>query len=98
MPLFVTLYRFTDQGRKTIKASPKRVRDVTKMLEKELGVKVLQALYTTGHYDLVVISEASGDKAALTAAATIAAAGNVAGETLHAYTVEQMDRIVSKLP
>jgi len=97
MPLYVNLYKFTDQGRKTIKQSPKRLKELTKTLEKTLGVKIVQALYTTGRYDIIVISEASGDRAALTAAAMIAQAGNVVGETLHAFTADQMERVVSKL-
>ena len=58
MPLYVTLYKFTDQGRKTVKESPKRMRDVISRLEKMPGVKVHQALYTSGRYDIVVVTEA----------------------------------------
>jgi len=98
MPLYVTLYRLTDQGRKTIKNSPKRVRETTAMLEKMAGVKVHHALYTSGRYDLVVVSEAPNDQVANTAALSIMTAGNVVGETLHAYTVDDIEKVVAKLP
>jgi uncharacterized protein with GYD domain len=98
MPLYVTLYKLTDQGRKTIKDSPKRLRDTTASIEKAAGVKIHQALYTSGRYDLVVISEAPNDQAANVAALSIMRAGNVVGETLHAYSVDEIDKVVAKLP
>jgi uncharacterized protein with GYD domain len=98
MPLYVTLYKLTDQGRRTIKESPKRLREVTSRLEKALGVKVLQALYTSGRYDLVVVSEAPNEQAANAAALTLMAAGNVVGETLHAFSVDEIEKVVAKLP
>ncbi len=96
--MYVTLYRFTDQGRKTVKESPKRAKEITARLEKTLGVKVHHVLYTTGRYDMVVVSEASSDEVANTAALSTMAVGNVVGETLHAYTVDQIEKITSKLP
>jgi uncharacterized protein with GYD domain len=98
MPLYVTLYKLTDQGRKTIKDSPKRLRETTARVEKMAGVKILQALYTSGRYDLVVVSEAPNEQAANTAVLAIMIAGNVVGETLHAYTVDEIDKVVAKLP
>jgi uncharacterized protein with GYD domain len=98
MPLYVTLYRFTDQGRRTIKDSPKRVREITSRLDKALGVKVLQTLYTSGRYDLVVISEAPNEQAANAGVLSIMAAGNVVGETLHAFSVDEIEKVVAKLP
>jgi len=98
MPLYVTLYKLTDQGRKTIKDSPKRLRETTASLEKTAGVKIRQALYTSGRYDLVVISEAPNDQAANVAALSIMRAGNVVGETLHAYSVEDIESVTAKLP
>lgn len=98
MPLYVTLYKLTDQGRRTIRDSPKRVREVTGRLEKSLGVKIHHALYTSGRYDLVVVSEAPNEQAANAAALSIMAAGNVVGETLHAFTVDEIEKVVAKLP
>jgi len=97
MPLYVTLYKFTDQGRKTIKDSPKRLRGAIAQLEKVAGVKIHQALYTSGRYDLVIVSEAPNDQAANVAALTTMTAGNVVGETLHAYSVDEIEKTVSKL-
>jgi uncharacterized protein with GYD domain len=98
VPLYVTLYKLTDQGRKTIKDSPKRLRSSIAQLEKLAGVKVHHALYTSGRYDLVVVSEAPDEHAANLAALTIMSSGNVVGETLHAYSVDDVEKVVSKLP
>jgi uncharacterized protein with GYD domain len=97
MPLYVTLYKFTDQGRKSIKESPKRFRAAIAQLEKTAGVKIHHALYASGRYDLVVVSEAPDEHAANLAALTTMMAGNVVGETLHAYSIEEIEKVVSKL-
>jgi uncharacterized protein with GYD domain len=67
------------------------------MLEKS-GVKFHNAFYVTGRYDLVAITEAPNDETALAAGLGTAAAGNVYWETLHAYTIEEMEKVVSKIP
>jgi len=98
MSLYVTLYKFTDQGRKTVKESPKRMRDVISRLEKMPGVKVHQALYTSGRYDIVVVTEAPNEEVANTVALTVMTGGNVVGETLHAFTIGDIEKVVSKVP
>ncbi|MGA7922600.1 MAG: GYD domain-containing protein [Thermoplasmata archaeon] len=98
MPMYVTLYKLTDQGRKTIRDSPKRAREIVAKIDKMPGHKVHQVLYTTGRYDMVVVSEAPNDQAANAVALSTMAAGNVVGETLHAYTLDDIDKVVSKLP
>ena len=97
MPLYVGLYKFTDQGRKTVKDSPKRFRQALAAAERA-GIKIHQALYVTGQYDLITISEAPNDEAAISFNLGVVSLGNVAAETLQAYTIDQMDKIVSKLP
>jgi uncharacterized protein with GYD domain len=96
MPTFVTLFKFTDQGRRTIKESPKRVHEAMTAVQK-MGGKVLQVLYTAGQYDMVVIVEGSEENALQLMAAT-AAAGNIVGETLHAYSVEDFEKALNKIP
>ncbi len=95
MPLYVTLFKFTEQGRKTIKDSPKRVREASAAIEK-MGGKVLRVVYTTGQYDLVAFVEGS-EELALTFAAGTASLGNVVGETLHAYSIEEFEKALSKI-
>ena len=49
MPIFVTLYNFTDQGFKTIKDSPKRLDSAIKAFEAK-GGKVLGVYYTVRQF------------------------------------------------
>ena len=97
MSLYVALGRFTDQGRKAIKDAPRRNREAKSLAEKS-GLKIHQSLFTTGRYDLVAIIEAPNEQAALAGMLGSAADGIVYWETLHAYTAEEIEKVVSKLP
>ncbi len=97
MPLFIALGKFTDQGRKTIKDSPRRYREAMSMADK-LGVRIHQALFTTGRYDLVTVIEAPNVEAALAVGLGSAATGNIHWETLDAFPVEQIEKVISRLP
>jgi uncharacterized protein with GYD domain len=85
MPTYLVLYRFTDQGRKNIKASVKRAEQVRREQEAH-GFKILGRYWTQGRYDLVSIVEAPSEEAMMAAMFNIAAAGNVVSETVRAFT------------
>jgi len=89
MPTYVVLYNFTDEGRKSIKDTVRRAREVRNENEKR-GFKVLGHLWTQGRYDLVTIVEAPSEEAMMSGLFSIAEAGNVASETLRAFTDEEM--------
>ncbi len=97
MPYYIALFKFTDQGQKTIKDSPKRLRAAIAQFEKA-GIKVIGVYYTTSRYDLVGIYEAPSDEVGIAAGLAQTSLGNVSSETLHAYTVDEMEKIVSRLP
>lgn len=97
MARFVTLYQFTDQGIRNVKDSPARLKAVVKKGE-SIGMKIVGAYYTEGTYDLVVISEASDEKAATAFALGIAAQGNVRSTTMRAYSPDEFDAIVKMMP
>jgi len=95
MPNYVVLYRFTAQGRKNVKESVKRASEIRKQNEAR-GFKVLGHYWTQGRYDLVAVVDAPNDEAMVAGLFGIAEAGNVASETLRAYTAEEMQRILAK--
>jgi len=95
MPNYVVLYRFTAEGRKNVKDSVKRAAEIRKQNEAR-GFKVLGHYWTQGRYDLVAIVDAPSDEAMVAGLFGIAEAGNVASETLRAYTAEEMQRILAK--
>ena len=95
MPHYVVLYRFTDQGRKSVKETVKRAAEVRRRNE-ERGFKVLGHYWTTGRYDLVTVVDAPSEDAMAAGLMGIAETGNVSSETLRAFTDAEMEQIFAK--
>jgi len=96
MATFISLVNFTDQGIRNVKDSPDRYEAFRAMAEK-VGGKVKGVYYTMGHYDMVLIVEGS-DEAAMTAMLKVGSLGNVRTETLRGFSVEEMRKIIGKMP
>ena len=58
------------------------------------GFKVIGHYWTQGQYDLVTIVEAPTEDAMMEGLFAITEAGNASSETLHAFTDEDMQRIL----
>ncbi len=95
MPHYVILYRFTEQGRKSVKDTVKRAAEVRRRNE-ERGFKILGQYWTMGSYDLVAVVDAPSDEAVMAGLLGITEAGNVTSETLHAFTDKEMEEILAK--
>ena len=91
MPTYVVLYRFTDQGLKSIKDTVRRAREVRAENEKR-GFKVVGTYWTQGQYDIVSIVEAPSEDAMLAGLFNIAETGNVHSETLRAHSEAEMEK------
>jgi len=96
MAIYMTLYKFTEQGIKNIKDSPKRLEAGIKSFEAK-GGKLLGAYYTTGEFDLVVIGEIADEQAGMAHTLATAALGNVRPITLRAYTAKEFGDIIKKM-
>ncbi len=96
MATFIGLVNFTDQGIRNVKDSPDRYEAFRAMAEK-VGVTLKGVYYTIGHYDMVLIMEGS-DEAAVAAMLKVGSLGNVRTETLRGFSLEEMRKIVGKLP
>jgi uncharacterized protein with GYD domain len=95
MAINISLVNFTDQGIRNIKESPARNRAFRELCKKH-GVTVRDTFYTSGRYDLVVITE--GEEEALAAVLLSAAKlGNVRTETLRAMDLETFQRVLEKV-
>ncbi len=97
MPIYVTLFKWTDQGVKNIKDVPERIKASTKAAE-GFGGKLHGVYITMGEYDLVSIGEWPSDEAATTTALAISSRGNVKTTSMRAFTPEEFAGIVKKLP
>jgi len=97
MPVYISLFQWTDEGVKDVKNAVKRVEANIKMLE-AAGGRVLGTYWTHGPYDFIALSEWPDELMAAAAARTIVAQGKTGGLTLRAFTAEEMQRIIDKMP
>lgn len=97
MPVYISLMKLTEQGIKDIKNFPKRIETSVAYLE-QLGAKLLDFFVTMGEYDYVAIAEGPSDEVALQFLLTLGAGGNVRTTTMKAFTVEELKKILKKLP
>ncbi len=96
MPTYITLARFTDQGIRNIKDSPKREEAFRKSCEK-VGAKVRDVYRTLGRYDIVAIVEAPDAVTMSAIAYSVGSLGNVRTETLRAFTRQETDQALAKM-
>lgn len=61
MPYYILLSNLTDEGRKTVKERPERIREVNKELE-TFGVRVISQYAVLGPYDFVNVVEAPNNE------------------------------------
>jgi uncharacterized protein with GYD domain len=96
MVTYVVLAKFTDQGVRNAKESPKRA-DAYKEMAKTFGVTVKEILWTQGRYDVVTIVDAKDESAAMSLSLSLAALGNVRTETLRAFSAAEMAKIAGNM-
>jgi len=96
MVTYVVLAKFTDQGIRSAKDSPKRA-EAFKQLAKTLGASVKEIFWTQGRYDIVTIVEASDETSAMSLNLSLGALGNVRTESLRAFSAADMTTIVGKM-
>ena len=96
MVTYVVLSKFTDQGIRNVKESPKRA-EAFKQMAKTLGVTVKEIFWTQGRYDIVTIVEAPDEASAMSLDLSLGALGNVRTETLRAFSAAEMATAVGKM-
>ena len=97
MPTYVALTNWTDQGVKNAKGAVDRSEQGRAAIE-QAGGRVVGLWWTQGTYDAVLIVDWPDDESASAFALSYAATGNVRTQTMRAYTNEEMQRVLSKLP
>ena len=81
MSKYVVLSSLTDEGAKTLKSNPGRVKVVNEELEK-MGVKVLEQFAVLGDFDFLNIVEAPDNATIASAMVKLAARGSIKTKTL----------------
>ena len=87
MATYVMLTTLTDEGRKTIKAKPERIKEVNKEVE-SMGVRILAQYALLGQYDFVNILEAPSNEVIARVAMELGARGTLQTTTMAAMSLD----------
>ena len=93
MPIYITLLKYTDQGRREIASLPDRADAVAKRVE-QAGGKVLGNYMTMGRFDQIAVTEAPDDETAARLLLIIAGRGNAVTETLRGFTMDEVRQLL----
>jgi uncharacterized protein with GYD domain len=96
VPHYISLMRWTTQGRAGLPAWRDRVEEGERAIE-EAGGTLVGVWVTLGQYDVVEVFEAPDDAVALEIATKLQQYGGQRTETLRAFTREEAEAIVKKL-
>ena len=91
MPIYVMLTTLTDEGRKTIKSNPQRIKEVNKEVE-AMGVKILSQYALLGPYDFVNILDAPDNKIISKVAVELGSRGTLQTMTMAAMNVDEITK------
>jgi uncharacterized protein with GYD domain len=76
MPVFVMLTTLTDEGMKTLKHKPERIKEVDREVMERFGVKIIAQYALMGPYDFVNIIEAPDNDTVVKMAIELGCQGN----------------------
>ena len=89
MATYIMLTTLTDEGRKTLKSTPQRIKEVNKEVE-AMGVKIIAQYAILGPYDFVNILEAPDNKTVSKVAVELGARGTLQTMTLAAMPIDEL--------
>ena len=95
MSVYLMLTTLTDEGRKTIRDNPERIREVDKEVEL-MGVKIISQYALLGPYDFVNIIEAPSDEIAAKLAINLSARGTIQAMTVPAMPIDDLVAVLKK--
>ncbi|MBI5409032.1 MAG: GYD domain-containing protein [Nitrospirae bacterium] len=87
MAIYIALSKLTDEGRKTLKNRPERIKEVNKEIE-AMGIKVLEQYAALGPYDFITLLDAANNEAVLKMSVDLGSRGTVQLMTLPAITAD----------
>jgi len=94
---YISLWNFSDQGIRAVKDTTKRA-GIMKEMAQKAGVTVKDIYWTLGTYDGVVLFEAPNEEAVAALGLALGALGNVRTQTVRAFSVDEMNGVLGKLP
>ena len=97
MATYIALVNFTDQGIRHIRQTTERAKGLMNAAAK-LGIKIEDIYWTMGAFDAVFTAEAPDDETMTAFAASMGSLGNIRTQTLRAFSAQEMNQILAKLP
>lgn len=98
MPTYIMLSNLTDEGRKTLKARPERLREVNKEIE-SMGARLTAQYATLGGYDFVNVIEAPTNEVMARLSVELGSRGTIQMTTLPAINVDEfVDMLAGSSP
>ena len=94
MPIYIMLTTLTEEGRKTVKSNPERIKEVNKEVE-AMGVKILSQYAVLGLYDFINILDAPNNEAVSRVAIELGSRGTLKTMTMPAHKIHEVVDFVS---
>jgi uncharacterized protein with GYD domain len=95
MPTYILLSKLTDEGWKTVREKPERIKEVNKELE-AMGVKVVRQYATLGSYDFVNIVEAADNKTIARVSIEMGSRGTIQITSVPAIPIDEFITAIKK--
>ncbi len=95
MPTYILLSNLTEEGWRTIRERPQRIKEVNKEIE-SYGAKVVAQYATLGPYDFVNIVEAPDNKTIARVSVELGSRGTIQIESLPAIPLEEFITAIKK--
>lgn len=92
---YVILTTLTDEGRRTVKEYPERIKQVNKAVE-HWGARIISQYALLGPYDFLTIAQAEDNKTILKIALEIGSRGTVQTVTIPAIPIDEFVRDVKE--
>lgn len=96
MPIYISLINLTDQGMRTIKDDPARVKAATQIAQRE-GARIIGEWWTMGQYDAVMITEAPDEETMNRFLLGAGRQGNIRTITMRGFTQDEILAILQRL-
>jgi uncharacterized protein with GYD domain len=95
MAIYVLLSNLTDEGRKTLKERPERLKEVNQEIEK-MGAHVVAQYAVLGDHDFINIVEAASDEVIARISVELGSRGTVRLTTLPALAINAFAQLVKE--
>ena len=97
MATYIVLINFTDQGIRNVKQTTERAKALTAAAQR-LGIKVKDIYWTLGAHDAVLVADAPNDEAITAWTLGAGSLGNIRTQTMRAFSADELNKILAKIP